>query len=174
MEPAEAQGVDDTQTRNWRQTYTSDADGRTLSLQPLPCRGARKCGRRGDGKPMWGKGKGGDGWGPSWAASRTSPEGLYYGGLGEAGQGWPAGLWPRGWGAGPAARGRGRGALGGGWPAVGFPGPGARGGGLAGPTLRPPTPPHSYASTPGLRPSTPAPALGQVPAPGLAPGQGMW
>lgn len=111
--------MDDTQTRNWRQTYTSDADGRTLSLQPLPCRGARKCGRRGDGKPMWGKGKGGDGWGPSWAASRTSPEGLYYGGLGEAGQGWPAGLWPRGWGAGPAARGRGRGTLGGGGPSEG-------------------------------------------------------
>lgn len=26
----------------------------------------------------------------------------------------------------------------------------------------------------GIRPSAPAPALGQVPAPGLAPGQGMW
>lgn len=44
--------------------------------------------------------------------------------------------------------------------------------------LGPPTthpPPHSCtSSTLGLEPSTPTPALGQVPAPGLAPGQGQW
>lgn len=95
----------DTQTRNCRQTYTSDR--RTDPVPPAPPvpRGQKVWQTR-----RWqadvGEGEGGYGWGPSRAASRTSPEGLYRG-LGEAGQGWPVGLWPRGRGAGPAARGRG-------------------------------------------------------------------
>ena len=160
-----------TQTRNCRQT---DKHQRHRQTDPVPPAPPRPRGQKVWQTQRWqadvGEGEGGDGWGPSRAASRTSPEGLYVG-LGKAGQGR---LRDCG-GAGPAERGSRRGTLRGGWPAVGSPGPAARGGRLAGPTLRPPTPPHSYtSSTPGLGPSTPAPALGQVPEPGLAPGQGTW
>lgn len=49
--------MDNTRTRNWRQTHTSETEG--LSFQPLPAP-ARECGRHGDGKLNVG-GEGGEG-----------------------------------------------------------------------------------------------------------------
>lgn len=91
------------------------------------------------------------------------------------GQGGAAGLWPRGpggrhWqGQGKAAGTLGEASLL--WGSLVLE-PGEAGW-LGPPTAHPP--PHSCtSSTLGLEPSTPTPASGQVPAPGLAPGQGQW
>lgn len=101
MERAKAQGMDNTQTRNWRQTYTSKTDRGTLSLQPLPCLGPESMADADMASQCGGKGKWGEGQGPSCAASRTGPEGLCEGlgkgggraglqdcGQGDRGQGW--------------------------------------------------------------------------------------
>lgn len=61
--------MDNTRTRNWRQTHTSETEG--LSFQPLPCPGP-ECGRHGDGKlNVGGEGEEGKGRraGASYAAS---------------------------------------------------------------------------------------------------------
>lgn len=96
-------------------------------------------------------------------------------GEGGAGQGGAAGLWQRG-PEGRCRQGQGKdaGTLGEasllGVSLVLEPG---EAGWLGPPTTHPP--PHSCtSSTLGLEPSTPTPALGQDPAPGLAPGQGQW
>lgn len=90
--------MDHTQTRNCRQT---DRHQRHRQTDPVPPAPPRPRGQKVWQTQRWqadvGEGEGGDGWGPSRAASRTSPEGLY-GGLGEAGQGRPAGLWGGGGG----------------------------------------------------------------------------
>lgn len=87
--------MDNTRTRNWRQTHTSETEG--LSFQPLPCPGP-ECGRHGDGKlKVGGEGEEGRGRrvGASYAASGPGPEGLCES-LGKVGQGWAVGPWPRG------------------------------------------------------------------------------
>lgn len=162
MEQAEAQGMDNTWTRNWRQTYTSETEGPCHS-SPSPASGQRvwqtrrwqaQCGRRGIG----GGGQG-EGQGASCVASRSRPRGTL-GGPGEkAGQGWTVGLWPKGRGQGLAGWGRECSDPWRGSPVVGFPGSRARGGRLAGPIHHPRAPSQLHLLHPGLEPSTPTPAL---------------
>lgn len=163
MEQAEAQGMDNTWTRNWRQTYTSETEGPCHS-SPSPASGQRvwqtrrwqaQCGRRGIG----GGGQG-EGQGASCVASRSRPRGTL-GGPGEKeGQGWTVGLWPKGRGQGLAGNARTLGEAPPLWGSLVLE-PGEAG--WLGPSTTH-APPHSYtSSTRALSPQHPPLLFGQVP-----------
>lgn len=94
MEQAEAKGMGDTRTRNWRQTHTSETE--TLSLQPLPCLGPEcvadtemASSMWEDRERRWGAGRRE---GSSLRGLQPQPQRESTGPGGELGQGWAAEL----------------------------------------------------------------------------------